>query len=269
MTSGNTVPVYNDKMTPLMRFTSLVSLLSLSLSLLPMSANAESDWEYTLTPYLWLAGVEGETATLRPLPPAPIDISPDDAVDDTDVSYMLIFTAKRARHGWLADLLYTDLRSDEDFAPALGLTVESVSKNQMFTLGYSYELVRNGDAFLDAFAAARYWNVDTSLRFGGGQGLLAGRRIEDSDDWIDPLLGIKGRTALGGSRFFLSGWAALGGFNVGSDLLYELSLNIGYQWTDSIGTTVGYRLFDIDYEDDGFLYDIEQYGITLGLIWQF
>ncbi|MEE4659424.1 MAG: hypothetical protein V2J89_03090 [Halieaceae bacterium] len=233
------------------------------------TAGAEGSWHYSLSPYMWLAGVEGESATVPPLPPAPIDISPSDAADDTDVSYMLTLTGKKGRHGWMADFLYTDVRSDEDFAPALGLSLESVSKNQMFTLAYSYELIQSDSAFLDAFAGARYWNVDTSLRFSGGQGLLAGRRIENSDDWIDPVFGIKGRTDIGASRFYLNGWAALGGLNVGADLLYELSLNLGYQWTDSIGTTVGYRFFDVDYEDDGFLYDIEQHGVMLGLTWQF
>ena len=184
---------------------------------------------------------------------------------------MLTFTAKRGRHGILTDFVYTDVRSDIELAPALGLSVETVSKNQVLTLGYAYEVSRrDSGAFLDVFAAARYANVDTSLRFGDGAGgPLAGRRLEDEDDWIDPVLGIKGYTPLGDSRFYLRGWAAVGGFEVGSDLLYELSLNIGYQWTDSIGTSLGYRYFDVEYDNDGFLYDVEQEGVVLGLTWNF
>ncbi len=55
----------------------------------------------------------------------------------------------------------------------------------------------------------------------------------------------------------------------GADHFYELSLNVGYQWSDAIGTALGYRMFDVDYEDDGFVYDVRQQGWQLGLTWAF
>ena len=56
---------------------------------------------------------------------------------------------------------------------------------------------------------------------------------------------------------------------MGSKLFYDLNLNLGYQWTDAIGTAVGYRLFDVDYDHKGFLWDVQQAGWGLGLAWSF
>ncbi len=44
---------------------------------------------------------------------------------------------------------------------------------------------------------------------------------------------------------------------------------LGYQWTPAIGTMIGYRYLDVDYENDGFLYDIAQGSPVIGLTWQF
>ena len=62
---------------------------------------------------------------------------------------------------------------------------------------------------------------------------------------------------------------ALGGFGVASDLMWDASLNLGYQWTKGFATTIGYRYLDVDYEKNGFLYDVAQDGLILGLSWRF
>ena len=94
--------------------------------------------------------------------------------------------------------------------------------------------------------------------------------LEDyRDSWFDPGLGVKGRVPFGATRFYFEGGAGIGGFGVGSDLFYEINASVGYQWTKSIGTTIGYRMFDVDYEDNGFVYDVRQQGLQLGLTWSF
>lgn len=245
----------------------LVSLAAATL--LPAAAVAGDNWTFGLSPYLWFAGLEGDVATIPPLPEAPIDVSASDALDDNEASYMVIFTGEKGRHGFLMDFLYTDTRSDEDLIKEFNLKMKSISKNTVYSLAYTYELYSEGDTVLDAFGGARYWDIDTTLKFSGGLGILAGKRVGNAEDWVDPMVGLKGRTPLGDSRFYMVGWAGLGGFGVGSDLFYDLSLNLGYQWSDSIGTTVGFRQFDVDYDDDGFVYDVEQYGFSVGLTWTF
>ena len=44
---------------------------------------------------------------------------------------------------------------------------------------------------------------------------------------------------------------------------------MGCQWSKAIGTALGYRMFDVDYENDGYVYDVRQQGWQLGLTWSF
>lgn len=233
------------------------------------SVYAESDWNFRLTPYAWFAGVKGNASTLPGAPVAPIEVSPGDALSDSQVSAMLIFEAKKQKHGVLLDLIYTDSESDTTLIDTINLTLKSISRNKIYSVAYEYEFYNQNNSVVDVFAGARYWKVDTIMEFGGGLGLLAGQRIRSAESWIDPLVGIKGRTPLGDSKFYAAGWLAGGGFGVGSDSFYDLSANVGYQWTKTIGTTIGYRLFDVDYEEGSFIYDMRQEGWALGLTWAF
>ncbi len=104
-----------------------------------------------------------------------------------------------------------------------------------------------------------------ALDFGGGLGILAGQTVRNTESWYDPLIGVKGRTRFGESKFFATGWAVAGGFGAGSENFYDASVNIGYQWNKSIGTTIGYRVFDVEYAEGSFLYDVKQSGWGLGL----
>jgi hypothetical protein len=240
-------------------------------ALFPLPASADDDWQFRLTPYLWFAGLKGDVATIPGSPTAPIDISPSQAIDDTEAGLMLLFDAKRGRHGVFADFLYTDVRSDEDLLPPpIALTLRSVTKTTIVSLAYQYGLYNQDRAVIDLLLGGRYWDIDSELRFGSGAGgPLNGRKLTHDESWFDPMVGIKGRTPLGDSAFYVTGGASLGGFNVGSDLFYELNGAIGYQWTPTIGTAIGYRMFDVDYEDGGFVFDARQEGWQIGLTWAF
>ena len=231
---------------------------------------ADEGWNFRLSPYLWFAGLKGDVGTIQSLPTAPVDISATDALEDTEASLMLILDAKKGRHGFFTDLIYTDVQSDEELVPQpIGLMMKSTSKTTIFSLAYQYELYGQDQTVVDLLAGGRYWAIDSELKFKGGLGLLAGKKLSNDESWFDPALGIKGRAPLGSSQFYVEGGAGLGGFGVGSDLFYEINANVGYQWNKSIGTALGYRMFDVDYEDDGYVYDVRQQGWQVGLTWAF
>ena len=231
---------------------------------------ADNQWEFALTPYLWFAGLKGDVATVPPLPSAPIDVSSQQALEDTKVAYMLLFTAKKNQHGVFFDYVYSDVESDEELLPPpIALTMTSRTKTTMTTLAYQYEVYRDNNAMLDLLAGARYWSVDSKLKFSGGLGILAGKEISHKESWTDPVIGISGQAPFGDSKFYMSGGVGFGGFGVGSDSFYDLNLNFGYQWNQAIGTAIGYRLYDVEYSKDDFLYDARQEGWLLGLTWAF
>ena len=230
---------------------------------------AESGWKFKLAPYLWFAGVDGDVSTIPDAATGPVKMSPSDAISDTEVSLMAIFTAKKQRHGILIDFLYTDVQSTEELVPEINLSMKSTSKNTIASMAYMYEVYKKEQTIIDLFAGARYWNVDTELELSDGQGMLAGMGIRNEEDWVDPLIGINANIPLGQSQFYFQCAVAGGGFGVGSDFFYDVMANIGYHWNKSISTTLGYRLIDVDYENGSFVYDLRQDGLLLGLAWSF
>ena len=197
-----------------------VNLLLMSVA--PQLINAGDDWQFRMTPYIWFAGLEGDVATIPGAGSVPIDVSSSDAIKDTEVGLMILFDAKKGRHGVFADFLYTDVQSNEELIPLIDLTLRSASKTTIFSLAYQYEIYRQGNGVIDLMVGTRFWNINTELDFGGGFGILAGQEIEHKESWIDPSVGFKGHIPIYDSRFYIEGGAGLGGFGVSSDLFYEV-----------------------------------------------
>lgn len=74
---------------------------------------------------------------------------------------------------------------------------------------------------------------------------------------------------IGNPKFYVSGSVIIGGFGAGSDLMWDANINLGYQRTAGFATTIGYRHFDVEYDDNTFLYDVAQSGPILGLSWKY
>jgi hypothetical protein len=244
--------------------------------ILSFSASAEptggDSWEFQLAPYAWLAGQNGTVATLPGLPPADIDVDfYDDIWGNINLADMLVGEARKGRYGLFMDIVYTDIEM-EDPTP-LGIfysAVNSQTKSWMVSVAGLFRLAERQNQFLDVIAGVRYWSVDSELTLKGPQfPFLSPRSISNKEDWFDPLIGLKGLSVLGNSKFFISGGLGIGGFGAGSDFFWDASINLGYQWTRGFSTTVGYRYLDVDYEKDDFLYDVAQDGPMLGLSWRF
>ena len=233
------------------------------------AAAQDSDtWHFHLAPYAWLAGQNGKVATLPGLPSTDIDIDFwDDILGNINGALFLVGEARKDRFGLFMDVAYVNIEDDEATAGPLFSSVVSTTESWIVTGTGFYRLIEKPGAFLDVLAGIRYWSVDSTLELRSG--LLRGRKVSNKEDWVDPIVGLKGMTNLEDSRFYLSGGVAIGGFGVGSDFMWDVNVNLGYRWTDSISTTIGYRYLDVDYENDGFLYDVAQDGPVLGLSWRF
>ena len=225
-------------------------------------------WQFQLAPYAWLAGMDGTMATLPGLPPANIDMDFwDDIADNVDASLMLVGEARKGRYGVFMDISYTDIEDDNATAGPYFSSVVSITESWIVSATGLYRLINNPGVFLDLIAGIRYWSVDSTLELRSG--LLPGRGVSNKEDWVDPLVGVKGLSTLGASKFFVSGGLAIGGFGAGSDFMWDANVNLGYRWGEMFSTTIGYRYLEVDYEDNGFLYDVTQDGPVLGLSWRF
>ena len=88
-------------------------------------------------------------------------------------------------------------------------------------------------------------------------------------NWIDPLIGLRGRFNLS-KAFYLSAETDIGGFGIGSDIAVQAYAALGCQITRIIHSEIGYRYLYEDYRDQSandFLYQLSLHGaqITVGL----
>lgn len=95
-------------------------------------------------------------------------LSASDALKDTEASIMVLLDARKQRHGVFADLLYSDVQSDEEMVPQpIGLKMKSTSKTTIFTLAYQYELYGRDQTVLDLLAGVRYLGSRLRASFQG------------------------------------------------------------------------------------------------------
>lgn len=265
MQSGEDMKRWCQKLTVILLGTAVIWGSAMAVQAEPGSGDA---WEFQLAPYAWLISLKGDVATLPPLPAVDVDLDFwDDIVDNVNGALMLVGEARKGRYGVILDVVYTDIGGDESTPGPLFSSVELETTSWIVSLGGLYRLIDEESAFLDAVAGLRYWHVETDLKLRGG--LAPSQNISYTEDWLDPFVGVKGLTPIGQSRFFLSGVLLLGGFDVGSDFMWDATANLGYQWTERFSTIVGYRYLDVDYDDGDFLYDVALHGPILGLSWRF
>jgi hypothetical protein len=225
-----------------------------------------SGWTFTATPYVWFAGLEGDVGTIRGLPAAEVDASFSDIIENTDVALMLAAEARRGRWGLLLDLVYLDLSAEADTPGPLFGGADLTSTTVFATVSAAYRLIEHGRLSADAVAGARLWYADTELELSAG--LLAGRGAQEKEVWADPVIGFRSHVELG-RGFFLAPFADIGGFGVGSDLTWQIGSTVGYRIKDWLWIRAGYQHLMVDYEDDGFIYDVEMTGPILGLGFRF
>jgi hypothetical protein len=92
------------------------------------------------------------------------------------------------------------------------------------------------------------------------------RTITRDEYWFDPYVGLRGRYNFN-KVFYTAVRGEIGGFDVGSDLMWEVEGVIGINLTRCIFTEVGYRALSVDYDNNGFLFDTITHGpqITTGI----
>jgi hypothetical protein len=225
-----------------------------------------SDWTFNAALYLWAAGLSGDAGVFG-LPPQEIDLSFGDVIQNLDMAFMGAGELRNGPFSVGMDLMYTKLGASVDTPFGIAATsIDVTAKNFAGTLVAGYALVDTGEMHLDAIAGARLWYANTDFDFNGGA--LGGTSADDGDTWVDPLVGAKFRADLG-SNFYFSGWGMVGGFGVSSDIMWDVLGGVGYEFSDSISTFVGYRALGVDYSKDGFVYDVTQQGPIIAGVFRF
>ncbi|MBL3685321.1 hypothetical protein F2981_33400 (plasmid) [Sinorhizobium meliloti] len=111
-----------------------------------------------------------------------------------------------------ADLIYLDIEVDKSQAHNRRRPRQPVwiagNHQRDGTLMAEYRVLAEPSATLDVMAGARIWSVDNELdiALSAGGPPLAAFSGSDTQTWVDPMLGVKGRIDLSPS-WYLTGWA--------------------------------------------------------------
>jgi hypothetical protein len=216
-------------------------------------AAAQDGWDFAFTPYVWVPSLSNKLHTDTALGTIESSTSGSDALSNLDMAFMAAFEARRGRLGLVADLLYVDLSSEAD--TPLGRLFDSVKTDVKGTAlsGYAfYRAVEQPQVALDVGAGFRaYWlSFDTSLT----PGTRPGRDFDLSEDWVDPLIAVRGIFTFS-DRWSANAVLDYGGFDGENDSSYQALASVNYAINDRWTVRGGWRYLDIQKEINGL--DIE------------
>jgi hypothetical protein len=212
----------------------------------------QPQWNWSITPYAWLAGMDGDTGVGAMV--APVDLSPGDVISNLDIAAMMGVDVNNGTWGVLSDFFYVDL-SDNANTP-VGRIHADVEQWVINVAPY-YRAIAQDNLVLDVGVGGRYMDTDVDISTPAG-------KITGTENWIDPLIIARVEVPVA-ERCYVGLTGDIGGFGAASDLTWRLGLTAGYSITEKIDVLVGYRHMDTDYEDNGLVYDVANSGFGAGL----
>ncbi|AXI45499.1 hypothetical protein C1J03_05275 [Sulfitobacter sp. SK012] len=224
---------------------------------LGVSAQAQ-EWKYATTVYLFTAETEtsigDRSATL----------SFSDALKNLDMAFMASFGGNNGQWGFLVDYMLTDIGFENSTPGPAFSGLEASVKTQILTGYLSYRLYDTGTIQTDLLAGARWFDTDTTLTFLPGAG--AGTTVNDSDNWTDPVIGVR-------TRFDLNAdWSGtvMADYGGSSDReTWQLLLTADYAFNEKWVGRLGYRHIDISNDEGPNNYAFTQSGPVFGITYNF
>jgi hypothetical protein len=242
---------------------------ALFMSSLPVVARAQdaktsSDWEFQITPYLWLSGIGGDVTTPRGLTGS-FSQSIGDVLGNLDAGVMVLGEVRYRRWHLLADFDYARLTTDANRAGPIFGQGSLETHEYLGTLAGGYRFVDTESIKLDGLIGVRAISIDNTLSFSGG--VLPPRSDSGGQTWADPLVAARVILPIK-SGFFANAYGDVGGGPDG-DLTWQLYGGFGYSFNRSISAYLGYRYLAINHDVNNFGFDISQQGPLIGVGFRF
>lgn len=224
----------------------------------------QDEWNFSFAPYLWAAGITGDTAVFG-LPEVHINQSFGDILADIDFGFMAAGDARYGPFSIVTDIEYVRITSDA--ATPRGVLADEVDlKSVTFTalVGAGYTVLEDPNGRLDVIAGLRVWSVETTISFSGGP--LGGISRSDDATWVDGMAGVRGVYSIT-PTVYLTGWGLIGAG--GADLDWDVMGGVGYKWKEWLSAFIGYRALGVNYSNDSLTQDVIEHGPILGAVFRF
>jgi len=242
------------------------------------TSSGESKWEFTIIPYFWMAGIEGDVGVKGITTHVSVPFS--DILKNLDYGGEVHVEAWKDRWGIFLDATYLKLSVDDDGVSRLlgPVSVDVDMGEWLVEFGGLYRLGKwslgkdeRRSLSLEALGGGRYW--DLNVKVDAVAPLLGlGTDVDKSKNWIDPFIGARLRADLT-EKLSLAVRGDIGGFGVGSQFTWNASAIFGYHFSPTISAWLGYRALGVDYETGSyhrkFTFDVIMYGPIVGLGIQF
>jgi len=233
------------------------------------AASVPSPRSFSVSPYLWFAGLDGRVGVNQRLPSVDVDVNFSEifkSIDWLPPPVMVVGEVRYGRFAAFTDFIFLGLEDDKGATRGpISVTADVKLDTIVWTFGGAYRVIDMDRGSLDLLAGGRLWNADVK---GTLAGPLAVRQRSGSKTWVDPIIGINGRIELG-SGFALQAEADVGGFGVASDIDWQVLGTLQYQPTEWATLEAGYRYLAVDFDDNGFLFDVALQGPIIGASFRF
>jgi len=244
----------------------------------------QPDWALQATAYLWATGLNGNISPFRRAPTLHVEKSFSDVVDDLNFGGFLNIWGRYDRFVLSGDMMYVDTTDSHAAGPLPALQIPGLpslpagaaidanvdTQEFMATLQAGYRVVDADGFTLDALAGARFWHISNEVAVTASHPLIGSVSAthKESFGWVDPVIGARAFVSLT-DRLSLQGQVDIGGFGAGSDLTWSALATVNYVFTDTLSVSAGYKVLDVDYSDDGYVFDSRLSGPVLGLSYRF
>ena len=229
----------------------------------PSAAQADSSgWRFVVTPYLWLAGLDGRVGVGRVA--TKVDLGPGDILDMLRFGAMASVEARRNAWVIAADGIFVSLGAGHVLAFRGDTGTLNLEEREVIVqpaAGYS---IRDGAWSLDVLGGLRYWYLRASLEVDPPR--LASREVTGSRQWLDVTGGFKVRWVPTTNLRLLAAADGGGGGSRGSWQAYG---SLGYDPWSRWTLAVAYRALSVNYDRDGFLNRTIMKGFVLGATYRF
>jgi hypothetical protein len=221
-----------------------------------------ADWSFEISPYLWMAGLDG---TIQPVAGGPTfqsSLSFGDILENLDAGFFISGSARRDRFVILGDLYYISA-SDTVRTPRLApiTSIRGEAEILQGTLAAGWRAVDRPTYSLDLLAGVRAGENRIEVQARAGDTTV--RQVRDDITYAAPILGVRGRVALS-DRVSVTGYGDFGGGTSSVDSTWQLSATIDYHLSDRAALSVGYRHESLDIDNDGARSNTDTSGFLVG-----
>jgi hypothetical protein len=233
----------------------------------PAGESWTSGWTFSVTPYAWITGLNGNLGVVNAVPPVSVHLTPWELIDALHFTVMATVEADKDRFIVASDNLYAFngfskhiTIHDADFVKASVNPVMVISTNDV---GYRFV---DGPMTVDILAGFRFYHVKPAISLSGPIRSFQGDQVEN---WAAPVVGLRFKGPLS-EKWSYSLWGDVGGLTADTTFTGQIFGSAQYAFARNWTAVVGWRYMDTNYHNgQGFVFDVALNGPVLGATYRF